>query len=63
MHAACSPPVVLGFSQWTTSVPPWVFLFEVCCLERPIELEPDHPLTFFTAAAFTLAIAAEPRGC
>ena len=25
MHAACSPPVALGFSQVTTSVPPWVF--------------------------------------
>jgi hypothetical protein len=31
MHAANSPPVALGFSQLTTSVPPWVCLFEDTC--------------------------------
>jgi len=38
MHAACSPPVALGFSQFTTLVPPWVCLFEVCCPRRPTEI-------------------------
>lgn len=64
-HAARSPPVALGFSQWATSVPPWAFLFEVCYPRQPIVFRKrnhHHPLSFFTAAAFTLATAAEPQG-
>jgi len=38
MHAVCSPPVALGFSQVTTSVPPWVSLFEVSCWRPPMEI-------------------------
>jgi hypothetical protein len=65
MHAVCSPPVALGFSQVTTSVPPWVSLFEVSYRRQPTEIPRTGsiiPLSFFTAAAFKLATAAEPQG-